>query len=152
MFSMVLLMIMGVFGVSYWTVSRYSTDQILKEAHRIKARNLAQAGIETVLVNIRNQYNMGSYELEFPGKFSKKGTEQEYNKDFGDGLYRVESVQIYTPPGSDKKMFRVPYFKNRVNIGQYDIWQIVAVGEIPQTKTQARVETLVKVIRKTVQY
>ncbi len=151
-FTFIILLILAIFGVSYWSVSRLSTDQILKEAQRIKARNLAQAGIEKVMINIMNQYLMGNTSLDYPTKFAKETVDKEYEKDFGDGKYKVESVQIYFPPGSDKRMLNVPYFKNRVQIGSYDIWKIVAVGEIPDSKIIARVETLAKVIRNTVQY
>jgi hypothetical protein len=152
MTALVILSILAILGFSYWSVSRQSTDQILKEAHRIKARNFAQAGVEKVMINIANQYNMGFFDLDFPSKFTKKGTEKEYAVDFGDGRYQVESVQVFVPPGTEKKMFGVPYYKNRVLIGFYDIWKITVAGEVYATKVTARVETLIKIIRKTVDY
>ena len=150
--ALIILSILAILGFSYWSVSRQSTDQILKEAHRIKARNFAQAGVEKVMINVMNQYNMGNFDLDYPSKFVKKGTDKEYEIDFGDGRYRVEGVQLFIPPGTDKRMFGVPYYKNRVLVGFYDIWKINVLGEVYSTRVTARVETLIKIIRKTVDY
>ena len=154
MISFILLLILGIMGVGYWSVSRLSTDMIVKEAHRIKARNLAQAGVEKVMVNIMNQYRLGSFDMEYPGsnKFVRERLDKEYEMDFGDGRYKVELVEPYVLPGSNSGIRNQQYYKNKVSIGVYDVWRIVVVGEIPQSRTLARVETLVKVIRNTVQY
>jgi len=151
-YAFIMLLILGIFGISYWFVSRLTTDMIYKEAHRIKARNFAQAGVEKVLINILNQYRLGNARLDYPGKFTKERIDKEYNVEFGDGRYRVELVKPYVIPNSFKEMFGIPYYKNQVLIGFYDVWQVVVVGEIPETNTHARVETLVKVIRNFVQY
>jgi hypothetical protein len=151
-YSFILLLILGIFGIGYWATSRMTTDMILKEAHRIRARNFAQAGIEKVLVNIMNQYRLGNHNLEYPGKMKMDRIDKEYNVEFGDGRYAVETVERHTPPGSDKMMYALPYFKNQVLTGYYDVWRVVVVGEVPDTHTKARVETLVKIIRNFVQY
>jgi hypothetical protein len=152
MFSFVILLIGAIFGFTYWNISRLSTDQIVKEAHRIKARNLAQAGIEKVMINTMNQYQMGNMNLDYPTKFTTNVFQKEYERELGDGKYKVELVKIYTPPGTDKPLSNVPYHKNRVLIGFYDVWQVVVIGEVAESKVTARVETLIKIIRRSVQY
>lgn len=152
-YAFIMLLVMGIFGISYWAVSRMTTDMILKEACRIRARNFAQAGIEKVLINILNQYRLGNARLDYPSnKYTTERIDKEYNVEFGDGRYRVELVKPYILPGSTKEMFGVPYYKNQVLIGFYDVWRVVVVGEVPEEKISARVETLVKVIRNFVQY
>ncbi|MBF0407214.1 MAG: hypothetical protein HQM10_07665 [Candidatus Riflebacteria bacterium] len=149
--SLILLLILAVLGLFYWSVSRMSTDMIMKEAHRIKARALAQAGVEKVLVNIMNQYRFGNFDVSYtPGKFTVSGTDKEYSIDFGEGRYSVDSVAPYSV--DEKKFQNIPYFKNKVQIGYYDIWQIKSTGEVKQTSTKARINTLLKVIRTGVQY
>ncbi|MBF0547354.1 MAG: hypothetical protein HQM08_23130 [Candidatus Riflebacteria bacterium] len=149
--SLIILLIFAVLGLFYWSISRYSTDMILKEAHRIKARALAHAAVETVMVNIMNQYRMGNFDVSFsPGKFSVSGTDREYNMDFGDGKFSVESVAPYAI--GNKSFKDQGYYKNNVLIGNYDIWQIRALAVIPQSGTKARIDTLVKVIRTRTQY
>ncbi len=151
-YAFIMLLILGIFGISYWIVSRLTTDMIYKEATRIRARNFAQAGVEKVLINILNQYRLGNARLDYPSKYTVERIDKEYNVEFADGRYRVELVKPYTMPGTFKEMFGVPYYKNQVLIGFYDVWQVVVVGEVPATNTTARVETLVKVIRNFVQY
>ena len=149
--SFILLLILATFGIAYWTASRLSTDQIFKEAHRIKARALAQAGIEKVQINLLNQYRLGNTDVSYaPGMFTTQRIDKEYNMDFGDGRYQVESVKPYAP--GEKVFFNLPYVKNRVPIGSYDIWRVVVIGEVPQSAVRARVETLIKVIRNNVVY
>lgn len=148
--AFILLLIFAIIGISYWSISRLSTDMILKEAHRIKARNLAQAGAEKVMINIMNQYRLGNYDLTFKPGYSKERIDEEYKKDFGDGRYQVEEVKAYEQDNRD--FINQPYVKNRVQIGQYDVWQVTVTGEVPQSGVRATVETLVKVIRSSVQY
>jgi len=150
-YSFILLLILAIFGISYWAVSRLSTSAIVQEAGRIRARSLAQAGVEKVMINIVNQYRLGNRNLEYPGKFSRDRTDKEYNVEFGDGSYRVESVQPYSMPGSSKVMKQVPYYQRQTVIGTYDIWKVVVVGEVPEG-AQARVETLLKIIRQYARY
>ncbi len=152
MVAFILLVVMAVIGVSYWSVSRLTTDQIVKESHRIKARNLAQAGVEKVRINMLNQYTMGNFDLSYPGKFNKDGTDKEYAIDFGDGRYRVESVTPWKLPKTNQKAFGLDYYKNRVKIGIYDIWEVTVTGEVPGSGIQARIRTLIKVVRSTIQY
>lgn len=148
MYSFVLLLILGIFGISYWWVSRMSTDMIVKEAHRIKARNFAQAGIEKVMVNIMNQYNLGNHDLDYdPGfKFSVERIDKEYNVEFGDGSYAVDYVRPYEIPSSNRKMRGIPYYKNGIRIGHYDLWEVSVTGETSQSGIKATVRTIVKVI------
>lgn len=154
MVSFILLVILGILGISYWSISRLSTDQILKEAHRIKARSIAQAGVEKVLVHIMNQYRQKNFDLEYPGskKYTQERQDKEFKREVGDGYYQVETIEPYEWPSSNMTLRNRVYTKNRVPIGTYDVWRVVVLGVVPQTNIQARVETLVKVIRQVVQY
>ena len=154
MYAFVLLLILAILGLSYWAVSRTATDMLIREAWKIKARNYAQAGIEKVKVNIMNQYLvMGVSDVTYyPGKFSHDRYDKEYNREFGDGAYSVESIKPYKIPESDKDMKRLPYYKNGVLIGFYDVWEVVAVGTVKSLGVSARMTTLVKVIHKITDY
>jgi hypothetical protein len=151
-YAFILLLILGIFGIGYWATSRLTTDMIVKEAHRIQARNFAQAGVEKVLVNIMNQYRLGNRNLEYPNRYTVETVDKEYKVSFGDGSYEVERVVPYTAPQTDLLMLSVPYYKNRVLIGQYDVWEITVAGRVSSSGVTARVRTLTKVIRTFVQY
>lgn len=150
MFALVLLIIFGVLGTSYWITSRASTDMIIKEAHRIKARSYAQAGIETVKINIANQYSMGVHNVEYPSKYVKGRVDKEYNIKFTDGEYKVLSVK---PFESENHTYQnALHYSNGVVIGHYDVWEIKAIGRVNSTKIEAEVKSLVKVYRDYVSY
>lgn len=152
-YAFIMLLIIGLFGISYWYVSRMTTDIILKESHRIIARNYAQAGIEKVMINILNQYRMGNYDLDYPStKYSKDRINEEYNVKFEDGEYKIEKVAPYKIPGTTKEMFGIPYTKNGKMLGFYDVWMIESVGKVYSTNTKVRLSTLVKVYRNFIQY
>lgn len=153
MLSLVLLIILGIFGIAYWLSSRLTTDQILREAQRIQARNFAQAAVEKVKVNIMNQYRLGNRNMDYPtGSFVADRIDREYSRTFAEGGYRVESVKPYSPPGSDLRMQNQRYFKNRIPVGYYDVWEIKAIGWAGNKSVEAHIDTLVKVIRTTIQY
>ncbi len=155
-YSFILLLILGIFGIAYWWTSRLTTDMIVKESHRIIARNLAQAGVEKALVHIMNQYRLGNPSFEYPTGgnlgFSRDKADKEFNVSFADGSYLVEHIKPYVVPGSDRKMSGIPYFKNRVHVGFYDVWDISVIGKVDSTGIKVKVQTLAKVIRNFVQY
>ena len=150
MVALVMLILFGIYGVSYWFASRMSTDMIVKEAHRIKARSFAQAGVEKVKINIINQYNMGNHNLEYPSKIVKTRTDKEYKMKFSDGEYRVVSVKPYEL--SNKSFYNVPHYVKGVVIGRYDIWEIISAGKVKSSGVEAEITTLVKVYRDYVSY
>lgn len=152
MLSLILLIILGIFGVAYWLASRMTTDQILREAHRVQARNFAQAAVEKVKVNIMNQYRLGNRNMDYPSGFIVDRVDREYARDFAEGGYRVLSVKPFSQEGSDLRMLNLPYFKNRLLVGYYDVWEIEALGWAGEKSVEANIRTLVKVIRNVVQY
>lgn len=152
MVAFILLVLMGIIGLAYWSTSRIATDQILKESHRIKARNLAQAAVEKVRIHIVNQYTMGNFDVTYPGKFNRDRIDQEFKREFGDGTYWVESVKPWTLPGTSQTVQNLDYYKNRIKVGVFDIWEVVAIGEVPGSGIRARIRSLVKVVRMKVQY
>ncbi|GAB4278099.1 MAG: hypothetical protein Kow0029_21210 [Candidatus Rifleibacteriota bacterium] len=148
--ALILLVIFGIMGIFYWLSSRLSTDMILTEAHRIKARNFAQAAIEKVKINICNQYNLNNHDLNYPSKFSKDRTDREYNVSFADGEYKVISVKPYSI--GNVTFYNVPHLRKGVMIGHYDIWEVKAVGRVKQTGVEAEMTSLIKVYRDFVSY
>jgi hypothetical protein len=150
MISLILLLIFGILGISYWMSSRLTTDMILTEAHRIKARNFAQAAIEKVKINIVNQYSMNNHDLNYPSGIIKDRVDEEYNKSFPDGEYKVVSVKPYEY--ANLTYYNVPHYQNGVMIGHYDIWEVEATGMVKSTGVQARKKTLVKIYRDYVVY
>lgn len=150
MVALILLIIFGILGIFYWLSSRLSTDMILNEAHRIKARSFAQAAIEKVKINICNQYNMNNHDLNYPSKYTKDTIDKEYNKAFADGEYRVLSVKPYE--NSNMTYYNVPHYQKGVMIGHYDIWEVKAAGKVFQTEVEAEMTTLIKIYRDFVTY
>lgn len=130
--------------------SRLSTDMILTEAHRIKARSFAQAAIEKVKINICNQYNMNNHDLNYPGKFSKGRIDEEYHVVFGDGEYQVTSVKPYE--SENLTFYNQPHYQKGVVIGHYDIWEVTATGKVKQSGVEAEIKTLIKIYRDYVTY
>lgn len=145
MTALIMLIIFGILGVAYWLSSRLSTDMILIEAHRIKARNFAQAAVEKVKINICNQYNMNNHNLEYPSKYTSDRVDKEYNMVFADGEYRVVSVKPYED--SNRSYYNVPHYAKGVLVGNYDIWEVVAQGVVKPTGVVAEMRTLVKIYR-----
>ena len=124
---------------------------IVREAHRVKARSFAQAGIETVKMNIANQYSMGNHDLTYPSSTYVKGRiDKEYNLKFSDGEYKVIKVEPYS--SSNHTYLNALHYVNGVVVGHYDIWDITSVGEVYATKVKVQVEALVKVYRDYVSY
>ncbi|MDN5279658.1 MAG: hypothetical protein PWR01_3623 [Clostridiales bacterium] len=150
MVSLILLLIFGILGIFYWMSSRMTTDMILTEAHRIKARNFAQAGIEKVKINICNQYNMNNHDLNYPSKFTRDRIDEEYHKVFADGEYRVISVKPYER--SNLSYYNVPHYQKGVMIGHYDIWEVKSQGKVKQTGVTAELTSLIKIYRDYVTY
>ncbi|MFZ5951642.1 MAG: hypothetical protein ACOYXC_13110 [Candidatus Rifleibacteriota bacterium] len=150
MIAFILLVIFGILGVFYWLSSRLSTDMILTEAHRIKARSFAQAAIEKVKINICNQYNMNNHDLNFPSKYVQSAVDKEYHKTFPDGEYQVISVKPYE--NSNMTYYNVPHFQKGVAIGHYDIWEVKAAGRVKPTCIEAEMTSLVKIYRDYVTY
>jgi len=150
MTALIMLVIFGVLGVAYWLSSRLSTDMILVESQRIKARNFAQAAIEKVKINICNQYNMNNHNLAYPAKFTTDRVDKEYNMVFADGEYRVMSVKPYED--GNRTYYNVAHHSKGVLVGNYDIWEVVARGIAKPTGMTAEMRTLVKVFRDHIVY
>lgn len=148
--SLILLIIFGILGIFYWLSSRLSTDMILTEAHRIKARSFAQAAVEKVKINICNQYNMNNHDLNYPSKYVRDTIDKEYQKSFPDGEYRVISVKPYE--NGNMTFYNVPHYQKGVTIGNYDIWEVKAEGKVKPTGVTAEMTSLVKVYRDYVTY
>jgi hypothetical protein len=150
MVALILLIIFGIMGVSYWMSSRMTTSLILNEAHRIKARNFAQAAAEKVKINLCNQYNMNNHNLNYPSEYTKDRTDKEYNREFADGQYKVLSVQPHE--ADNMTYYNVPHYQKGVVIGHYDIWSVKTYGQVKSTGIEAEMTTLIKIYRDYVSY
>lgn len=151
MLALILLIIFGILGTSYWLSSRATTGMIVREAHRVKARSYAQAGIETVKMNIANQYSSGNHNLEYPTTNYVKGRiDKEYNMKFSDGEYKIIKVEPYS--NDNYTYSNALHYINGVVVGHYDIWEITSQGTVYASKVSVRVKTLVKVYRDYVSY
>lgn len=150
LYAFVMLLLLGILGIAYWTASRMSTSSIVNEARRIKARNFAQAGAEKVRINILNQYHLGNRDMSYQSGFVTGRIDQEYNIIFPDGSFRVDYVKPYVVPGSNRYFINLPYLKNRIQIGHYDVWEISVTGESGGVSVNLR--TLIKIIRNFVKY
>lgn len=150
MVALILLVIFGILGVFYWLSSRMSTDMILTEAHRIKARNFAQAALEKVKINICNQYNMNNHDLNYPAKFTQSAVDKEYIRIFPDGEYRVVQVKPYE--NENLSFYNVPHYQKGVMIGHYDIWEVKTLGKVNGTGVEVEMTSLIKIYRDYVTY
>lgn len=150
MTSLIMLVIFGIFGVAYWLSSRLSTDMILVESQRIKARNFAQAAVEKVKINICNQYNMNNHNLDYPAKYTSDRIDKEYNMSFSDGEFKVESVKAYED--GNRTYANVPHHAKGVLVGSYDIWEIKARGIAKPTGVVAEIRSLIKIYRDHIVY
>jgi len=150
MVALILLIIFGIMGVSYWMSSRMTTSLILNEAHRIKARNFAQAAAEKVKINLCNQYNMNNHDLNYPAEYTKDRTDKEYKREFADGKYEVLSVKPYE--AENMSYYSVPHYQKGVVIGHYDIWEVKTSGQVKSTGIEAEMTTLIKIYRDYVTY
>ena len=150
MTSLIMLVIFGILGVAYWLSSRLSTDMILVESQRIKARNFAQAAVEKVKINICNQYNMNNHNLAYPAKYTTDRIDKEYNMEFADGEFKVVSVKPYED--GNRSYYNVPHHAKGVLIGNYDIWEVTAQGIAKPTGVIAELRTLVKIYRDHIVY
>lgn len=142
--TMFLLVIFGLIGIAYWYSSRMNTDMLFVEAHRIKARNFAQAGIETAKIEIVNRSRTKLYD-----KLSELKS-KNFEKEFEDGGFRVVSIKPYEL--ESVKYQKVPHIVKGRLVGDYDIWEVVAEGYSKQTKVTASIKTLIKVYRNSVVY
>ncbi len=150
MTALIMLVIFGILGVAYWLSSRLSTDMILVESQRIKARNFAQAAVEKVKINICNQYNLNNHNLDYPAKYTSDRIDKEYNLTFSDGEFKVESVKAYED--GNRTYYNVPHHSKGVLVGNYDIWEVKARGIAKPTGVVAEMRTLVKIYRDHIVY
>lgn len=142
-------------GTIFFKYSMQSVDSILLQAHRIKARNLAYAAYQKALLTIKNQYVAGNMNWSYPEQ--KLGSGDQFERQLGDGAYKVLKVEIVknlkTPVETITKNFQnAKYVIGSNDYGNYDIYRITTMGEIPASNTRVKMTSLVKIIREKIRY
>ena len=142
-------------GAVFFKYSVQSVDGILLQAHRIKARNLAYAAYQKALLTIKNQYVAGNLSWAYPEQ--KLGNENEFERKLGEGAYKVLKVEtvknLKTPIETISKNYQnVKYVIGSADYGNYDVYRITTMGEIPASNTRVKMTSLVKIIREKVRY
>ena len=141
-----LLVIFALMGIAYWYSSRMNTDMFYMESLRIKAKNYAQAGIETVKINIRNN-------IKFDKNFDmtlETNNHKDYKKEFEDGGFRVISIK---PLESDGIEFRSkPHFVKGRLTGYFDVWSIKVEGYTKKPSVVVEQDAIIRVFHENAVY
>lgn len=147
--SLLMLVIFAILGISYWLSSRLTTDLIVTEAYRVKARNLAQSALEKVKINIANQYHRNNFNMTYSsGAFTRDDADEMYNTNYDNMSMSVISINRYELDG--RVFFQVPHYRDGIKIGYYDIWEIKTRGQFSNVSVNKT--SLIKVYRDYVQY
>lgn len=142
--TLFLLVIFALIGIAYWYSSRMNVDMLYVESQRIKARNYAQAAIESVKIDICNRNRLGNNDM------TMKSSKSKYDRDFEDGGFRVTSIKPFVADGLEYK--NVSHMIKGRNIGEYTIWEVIAEGYIKNSKVTAELKSLIKVYRDSIVY
>lgn len=150
-------------GSVYLKYSVQTFDGTIVAAHRIKARNLANAAFQKVLVTLKRRYAKGQYSWKYPGQ--NDVPDNQLNMALGDGRYGVVKVEVInslnTPEGVIRKVDSnkretpykdINYRVGNADYGLYDIYRIETMGEIPASRTRVKMTSMVKMIREHVRY
>lgn len=134
-----LLVIFGLMGIAYWYSSRMNTDMFYMESLRIKAKNYAQAGVETVKINIRNNIKFDkNYDMNLATNKHK-----DYEKVFEDGGFRVTSIKPLEIDGIEYRN-RMHFVRGRAT-GAFDVWVITVEGYTKKPSVVVELKTTVRV-------
>ncbi|MFC1744944.1 hypothetical protein ACFL35_13210 [Candidatus Riflebacteria bacterium] len=150
------LFLLIIFGTLFYRNAQFQGSSIFRESEKIKARNLAQAGLEKAMVYIQRKYSYGEYDVKYPtGKFVTDAFDKEMDREIeGVGRYRILSVQPFSYSDGHYNLTdytNIPYVKNKKIIGRYDVWEVRSEG-ITVHKVGATLRTLIKIIRHEIVY
>lgn len=151
---LILAVALAVGGI-FFKYSVQSVDSLFVQAHRIKARYLAHAAYQRALLTLRRQYTASNYNWSYPEH--KVLADNLFERDLGDGRYkvlRVETVKsLRTPIETINKNYQnLKYVVGNTEYGNYEVYRITTLGEVPSSGTRIKMTSLVKVIREKVQY
>lgn len=158
MIEIIVILILSVsltVGAIYLKYSMQSVDSILVQAHRVKARNLAYAAYQKALITLKHQYAAGKTDWRYPEQ--KVVADEQMDRTLGDGRYKLLKVEIVrdlkTPYETINRTFHnAQYVIGDAEYGKYDVYRIIAMGEVPASKTRVKLTSLVKVIKEKVRY
>ena len=151
---LILAVALAVGGI-FLKYSTQSVDSLLIQSHRIKARNLANAAYQRALLTLRRQYTASNYNWSYPEH--KVVADNLFERELGDGRYKVIKVEtvknLKTPIETITKTFQnTKYLVGNTDYGNYEVYRITTMGEIPSSGTRVKMTSLVKVIREKVRY
>lgn len=144
--TLFLLIIFGLIGIAYWYSSRMNRDMLFDEALRLKARNYAQAGIEKVKIHMCNVcQRTNKYDMS-----TKNNNSKEFTKDFGDGGYRVISIEPFTYEGNVYK--NVKHFVKGRLMGEFDVWEVTVEGYTKKHNIVVETKNIIRLYHDSVVY
>lgn len=141
-----LLVIFALMGIAYWYSSRMNTDMFYMESLRIKAKNYAQAGIETVKINVRNNIK---FEKNFDMDLATNN-HKDYKKEFEDGGFRVISIKPLVVNGLEYR--NQPHFVKGRLTGSFDAWSVKVEGYIKKPSVVVELDTIIRVFHENAVY
>lgn len=143
---LILLVLFEFMGIAYLHSSKMNTDTFYMESLRIKAKNYAQAGVETVKINIRNNIKVRkNYDMDSDTNYHK-----DYKKEFEDGGYRVISIKPLVVDGVEIRN-RLHKVNGKV-IGSFDAWDVRVEGYTKKQKVVVELQSVMRVFHEKVIY
>ena len=141
-----LLVIFALMGIAYWYSSRMNTDMFYMESLRIKAKNYAQAGVETVKINVRNNIKFDkNYDMSLENNNPK-----DYKKEFEDGGFRVISLKPLVIDGAEFR--NKPHFVKGRLTGVFDVWSVKVEGYTKKPSVVVELDTVIRVFHENAVY
>ena len=157
---------LAAFGTIFFNISLNRRYEAFQESDRLRAAELASAGLEKALVIMWDQHIRGNFTWRYPaqgtlavpveelsGTIKPMATDDKQSVPFG--KYRIIEVASYFLKQGDTLIGpyeSLPYKLHGVHLGRYDILKIVTEGTIFRTNISVRLTSLVKVVRQDVLY
>ena len=158
--------ILAAFGTIFLNISLNRRNEAFRESDRLRAEELASAGLEKAMVIVWDQHLRGNPGWRYPAQgglavpveeLTGTITVQKGEKDdpVPFGKYRILEVSSFYLKREDTMVGpyqSLPYKIYGVPLGRYDILKIVSEGTVFRTRTSVRLTSLVKVVRQDVVY
>lgn len=152
------------FGIIFLNLSTRSRDEAVWESARMKAKELANAGLNKAIMLLKHQHEKGNSFWRYPKQGNLSVSEKELKvKVYSDnekqdlyGEYEILEVTGYLYRKNIHTLIgpyeNICYLRNGRKLGHYDILKIVTEGRVKKPDINCRLESIVKVIRQDVIY
>ena len=149
--AMIVTAIGMILGVSHFGAARALRRTGYQQADYLKARYLAQAGLQKALVVLKREHQAGYYGWSYPEqRHGKYVPYQEFAGDLNDGQFevlRVEPVVLDAAERSPRPLANREYRLHGRPAGNYDVFRVEALGTSPGGRQRVKVSAMVKLVR-----